>query len=302
MATMLQLIQQSTGELGLVIPTYVAGNNTQDTIQQFSLLNAAGYELQRQYDWQAMNVEYRTTTQFVTTTGTTTDGSTTLTDIVDTTGLDATYSIIGTGINQDTYVLTLDAPGPTGQVTMTQAANATGSTTLNFCKTKYTYPAGYDRTIDKTQWVKSSHWEMLGPQTAQQWQWLKSGFISTGPRMRFRPVGGYLQIWPPTASAQYIGFEYISNFWVTDVAGQPKASFTADTDTSIFPDRLLVMGLKLKYFEIKGFDTTTLRRDYTMQLDIAKANDSGSLTLSLNPSISQTLIGWGQIPDSGYGV
>jgi len=32
---MLQLIQQATGEMGLSVPVSVAGNQTQDVVQQF---------------------------------------------------------------------------------------------------------------------------------------------------------------------------------------------------------------------------------------------------------------------------
>ena len=76
---------------------------------------------------------------------------------------------------------------------------------------------------------------------------------------------------------------------------------TVDTDTCVFPDRLMVLGLKLKYFEIKGFDTEAFLRDYTAQLNIAKAADAGAATLSFSPRISTILIGWEQIPDAGYG-
>lgn len=295
---MLQLVQQACGELGLPIPATVAGNAAQSTIQLLANLNAVGNDLMRQYEWQAIDKEYRFTTQYVTTTGTTTNASAIVTAIPSTTGLDATYMAIGTGINTDVYVLTVDS---STQVTLSQPSTATGSgVALSFCKTKYAFPSDYDRPVDRTQWDKSKHWEMLGPETAQQWQWLKSGFIATGPRIRFRPLGGYFQTWPPIATPEYLGFEYISNQWA--YAGTTgKSAFTIDSDTCIFPDRLMVTGLKLKFWQIKGFDTTALAYDYTMQLDVAKANDSGSQTLSFAPSPTDQLISWGNIPDSGYG-
>lgn len=295
---MLQLIQQATGELGLSVPTYVAGNNTQDVVQQLALINAVGYELQRQYEWQKALVEYRFTTQYLTTTGTTASGSPIVTALGSTTGLDATYSVIGTGIPQDAYVLTND--GAT-QVTLTQNATASGTVTLNFCKTKYSMPADYDRPVDRTQWDKSKHWEMLGPDSPQQWQWLKSGYIATGPRMRFRPLGGYFQTWPPVATAEYIGMEYVSKNWATAVAGTGKTSFTVDTDTCIFDDRLMVLGLKKKYLEAKGFDAQIVRMDYNTALTIAKATDAGASTLSFAPRLSSNLVGIQNAPDSGYG-
>ena len=165
-------------------------------------------------------------------------------------------------------------------------------------------PSGFDRLIDRTDWDKSKHWEMLGPETPQQWQWLKSGYISTGPRIRFRPMGNYFQVWPPLGSNEYLGFEYISKYWVLasgDVA-PTKSSFTVDTDTSIYPDALMQALLRLKYFEIKGFDTTAVLQEYVSQRDLFKANDTGSPVLSYAPRISNILIGWNNIPDAGYGA
>jgi hypothetical protein len=298
MATMLQLVQQATGEMGLPVPTYVAGNTAQDAIQQLALLNAVGYEVMRKWDWEALCTEYRFTTQFTTTTGTLTSGSAVVTGIPSTTGLDGTYMVLGTGINTDVYVQSVDSPT---QVTLNQLATASGVQTLNFCKTKYANPADFDRQIDRTQWDKTKHWEMLGPESAQQWQWLKSGFIATGPRLRFRRLGGTFQIWPPIASAEYLGMEYVSSNWAASATGTGKPSFTVDTDTCIFPDRLMVLGLKLKYFAVKGFDTTDLRQDYSDELSIAMANDMGSETLSFAPQLSQMLIGVANLPDTGYG-
>lgn len=295
---MLQLVQQASAELGLAVPSSVAGNQTQDVVQMLALLNAVGYELARQYPWQALNTEYRFSTQYSTQTGTTTNGSAVVTGLTDTSSLDTTYMVTGTGINQDTYVLTVDSAT---QVTLSQAATVSGSASLTFSKVKYAMPAGFDRITDRTQWDKSKHWEMLGPETPQQWQWLKSGYISTGPRMRWRQMGGYFQVWPPMSTNEYLGFEYVSSYWAQDASGTRVPSLTLDTDTAIFPDRLMVLGLKLKYFETKGFETTALFRDYNMQLEIAKSADGGAPNLSMAPRMSTALIGWVNLPDSGYG-
>jgi len=64
----------------------------------------------------------------------------------------------------------------------------------------------------------------------------------------------------------------------------------------------MVLCLKLKYWEVKGFDTTAYYRDYMAQLDIAKANDAGAVTLSMNPRVPEVLLGWNNIPSSGYGT
>jgi hypothetical protein len=297
--TLLQLVQAACGEMGLTVPTSVVGNAAQDPMQILALMNAVGSELQREYDWQALSKEYRFTTQYLSTTGTLVANSAVVTAMGATTGLDATYMVAGTGINQDTYVLSTDS---SVQVTLSQVASTAGTgVALTFGKTKYAMPSDYDRQIDNTHYDKSKRWQMLGPETAQQWEFLKSSYISTGPRLRYRIMGGYFQIWPMVATPEYLGFEYFSNGWVNPTAATPKSTFTLDADTCCFPDRLMILGVKLKYFEAKGFDTTAYYRDYNRQLDLAKSNDHGSPTLSMSPRMSEVLIGVDQIPDSGYG-
>lgn len=301
-ATMLALVQQTAGEIGTIAtPSYVAGNTAADAVQLLALLNAVGYELSRKLAWQQLITEYRFTTSYLTTTGTLSSGSAVITAIPTTAALSAgTWMVTGTNIPTDTYISTVDSGT---QITMTQAATASATAqSITFSKTKYSFPADYDRSVNQTQWDKTQHWQMLGPMTAQQWQFLKSGYISTGPRVSYRQLGGYFQIWPPMSSNEYLGFEYVSTYWAATTAGVAKGSFTIDTDTCIFPDRLMVLGLKLKYLEIKNMDTTAVYRDYMEQLDIAKAANAGSDVLMFAPRTASILITQNNLPDSNFGL
>ena len=296
---LLQLVQQVTAELNLAVPTYVAGNPSQDVQQILALMNRAGYDLVKEYDWQALEVEYRFYTTAVTTTCDTTNGTYILGNIPSTVGLDSTYSIVGTNVPQDTYV---DQVIDAHTITTTQLSSATSyGGSVTFSKTIYDLPPDYETITDNTHWDKTKHWQMLGPVDAQQWQWLKSGYISTGPRVRWRILGNEFQIWPPYNTQEYLGFEYRSRGFVKDATGQVKNSFTADTDTTVLDDTIIVLATKLKYFQIKSFDTTALSQDYQRYLSVAKANDKGSATLSFAPQPSAVLIGWANIPDTSYG-
>ena len=296
---LLQLVQQVTAELNLAVPTYVAGNPSQDVQQILALMNRAGYDLVKEYDWQALEVEYRFYTTAVTTTCDTTNGTYILGNIPSTVGLDSTYSIVGTNVPQDTYV---DQVIDAHTITTTQLSSATSyGGSVTFSKTIYDLPTDYETITDNTHWDKTKHWQMLGPVDAQQWQWLKSGYISTGPRVRWRILGNEFQIWPPYNTQEYLGFEYRSRGFVRDAAGNVKNSFTADTDTTVLDDDVIALATKLKYFQIKSFDTTALNQDYIRYLNVAKANDKGSATLSFAPQPSAVLIGWANIPDTGYG-
>jgi hypothetical protein len=277
----------------------VIGNTSQDVQQILALMNRAGYDLVKEHDWQALELEYRFYTNAITTTCNTTNGSYLLNNIPSTTGLDSNYSIVGTSIPQDTYVDTVINSTSLNSSQLASATSVGGSVT--FSRTIYPLPPDYETITDNTHWDKTKHWQMLGPVDAQQWQWLKSGYISTGPRVRWRILGNKFQIWPPYNTQEYLGFEYRSKGFVRSATDEVKNSFTADSDTTVFDDRLLVLYTKLKYFQVKNFDTTALYQDYMRYLSVVKANDKGSATLSFAPQPSAVLIGWANIPDTGYG-
>jgi hypothetical protein len=296
--TMLQLVQQVTAELNLAVPTYVQGNTNQDVQQILALMNRAGFDLVKEHDWQALELEYRFYTTAITTTCDTINNTYDLLNVGNVTGLNNNYSVVGTNVPQDTYVESV--AGSTVTVSQLASASSIGGT-VTFSQTKYDLPPDFETITDNTHWDKTKHWQMLGPEDAQQWQWLKSGYISTGPRIRWRILGNQFQIWPPYNTQEYLGFEYRSKGWARSATNQVKNSFTADTDTTVLDDTVLVLLTKLKYFQIKSFDTTSLMQDYMRYLNVAKANDKGSATLSFAPYPSKVLIGYANIPDTGYG-
>jgi len=299
--TMLQLVQQTAAELNLSVPSFVIGNPSQDVQQILALMNGSGYDLIKEYDWQALQVQYRFYTQSITANATTVNGSYNLTFEAgtDLSAVDSQWQLTGYNIPQDTYVVS--ANNTTKVVVMSQMATGNGIQSVVCAQTAYDLPADFETITNRTQWDKSKHWEMLGPEDAQQWQWLKSGYISTGPRVRWRILDNQFQIWPVMNTNEYLGWEYRSKGWARSVNGAIKNSFTADDDTTVLDDRVMVLSAKLKYFQIKSFDTTSLTQDYQRYLSIAKSNDKGAANLSFAPYPSKVLIGYANIPDTGYG-
>ena len=299
--TMLTMVQQTAAELNLAVPSFVIGNTSQDVTQILALMNGAGYDLLKEYEWQSLQVQYRFYTQAITCNATTVNGSTTLTVDAgtDISGVTSQWAITGYNINQDTNVVS--ANNSTKQIVMSQQASGSGIVSVVLAQIAYTLPSDYEAITDRTHWDKSKHWEMLGPEDAQQWQWLKSGYISTGPRVRWRILDQQFQIWPVMNTQEYLGFEYRSNAWAKSASGTPQQQFLADSDTALFDSRIMVLATKLKYFQVKSFDTTALMQDYQRYLSIAKANDKGAPNLSFAPYPSKVLIGYANIPDTGYG-
>jgi hypothetical protein len=297
---MLQLVNQVQNELNLAVSTSVAGNPNTDVQQILALMNGAGYDLVKEHDWQALQVQYRFYTQAINCNATTVNGSLNIAVEagVDISAVTSQWQITGNNINQDTNVVSVSGQN----IVMSQQASGTGTGAIVLAQTAYSLPPDFERITNRTQWDKTKRWEALGPEDAQQWQWLKSGYIATGPRIRWRILDNQFQVWPPMNTQEYLGWEYKSKGWARNAAGQVINSFTMDTDTTVFDDRILVLYTKLKYFQIKSFDTTALQQDYQRYLSVAKAQDKGAPNLSFAPYPAKVLIGYANIPDTGYGT
>lgn len=298
MATLLQNVQDVCLEIGLPSPNGVAGSTDPQVLQLQALLNRVGDTLATERDWQVLASEYRWETVYYTYTGDVTANSTTITNLSSVVGLSTDFMCSGTGIQQDSFITSVGST--TAEMTIPSTQTATGIT-ITFGQAKYAMPSDFARMTDKTQYNKSNRWSIIGPKDAQEWQWLKASYVTTGPRMRFRMMGDKFTLWPMPSATLVLGFEYVSNAWVVSSTGTLKTKATVDTDTFRFPDRLLVLGTKLKFFEIKGFDSTAVMQDYVRELDKWKASESGADTLSLAPKYPNLLLTQNNIPDTGYG-
>ena len=303
-ATLLALCQQSSREMGINAPSTIISNTAQYAISLLNLINGVGQQLVTEHPWQGIDIEYRFTTVYYQYTATTVSGSVNISALSSTTGLTSTptyFAVTGTGIPADTYLVSVSAGPATG--VLSRAATASGTVTLTFAQIRYAFPSDFDRLVDDTDWDKSTNWPIYGPETAQQWQYLKSGLVSTSPLYRFRQFGSLFQVWPNLNTNDYIGFEYISNYWVAATgAALSKNAFSVDTDTCIFPDRLMICGLKYRFAQSQGMERAKdYAMEWTRQLNIAKSADAGSQKLSMAPRMGRTLIGFDNVPDSNYG-
>lgn len=296
MANLLSNVQDVCMELGLPAPNSVVGSSDFQITQLQALVNRVGDTLSTERDWQVLAAEHRFQTVFYTVTGNVTAGSTTVTNLSSVTGLTTDFMCSGTGIQQDSSVVSV---GVNSAVLSMPATKTATSVTLTFGQVDYAMPSDFARMVDKTQYNKSTSWSIIGPKDAQEWQALKINSI--GSDIRFRLMGNKFVIYPMPTTVLTLGFEYVSNAWVQALDGSLKSKMTLDTDSSRFPDRLIVLGTKLKFFEVKGFDTTALLQDYVRELDKWKASESGSDTLSLAPRRFDSLLSLNNLPETGFG-
>lgn len=139
---------------------------------------------------------------------------------------------------------------------------------------------GFRYIKNQTIWDRTSNLPVAGPMSAQSWQAMKA-LAATSPRYRFRIRGGKLIVNPEPTAGQSWYFEYVSQNWILNGATY-KQYFTADADTILLPETLVLMGLRWRWLREKGFDYAELFRTYEMQLKDALGHDGGKPVLSMD--------------------
>jgi hypothetical protein len=294
---LLQLIQQVCDELAINRPTVIVGTNDPQTRQISALLYRLGNDLVRQFEWQRLNKEYILQTVAYTRTGTVTEGSSAITGISSTTGLSTQFGVSGLGIAPFAQITSVDN---SNQVTLNMPATQSGTVDLQFSQVQYNLPHDYIKEIPQTEWDRTNRWPLMGPQSAQDWQSFKSGIVYAGPRERFRIVGNTYAINPPPPNGLVFGFEYISGAWVNSPSGVAQTAFQSDSDTFVFPDSLLVTGLKVQWKQSKGLDSSFDLAEFRALLENCKAQDKSFPKLSLSPMGQTVLMTTMNIPDGNW--
>jgi hypothetical protein len=299
--TLLELVDQVSGELGLSQPPLVVGSTNNQTIQLLSLCQRLGKDLVRDFEWQRLVQAYIWQTEVaVSTTGTITSGSSVITAIPSTASLQVGNVITGTGQTPYAEILTIDSGT---QVTLNApVTTSTASVSMTFAKQDYDLPDGYDRMISDTNWDRTDHWRNLGTKSSQDWQFLQGGIISIGPRERYRIYNNKFRIFQALTTVYNFSFEYVSNYWVCASGSDQgsKNAFTLDTDTSIFPDDLMMAGLKFYFLKAKKLDYGIELGEFTRALSYCKAQDVPVSAMSLAPVGMNQLVGPWSVQDGNW--
>jgi hypothetical protein len=290
----------------------VAGATDTQTVQMFALINAVGADLMTKWQWTALQrLAIINVPAALVGTGDTTAGyAQVLTYGIDLTPLetDATsYIVSATSLQTSTRAVSVAYNAPNGLIDIDMEATATttgGPVTVS--RDTFPVPADFVTFINDTQWDRGNHWKLQGPASPQEDEWLRSGIVSTGPRRWFRQVGRGLdvfRIWPPPAPGDEPGplsYEYLSTYWAQTAAEVPIAQFTTDSDTCIFQDRLMIEGLKWRFFAAKGFDYSVQFSLWERQTQVAIARDGGRPVLNMTRRRYPILLSPANVQDGNF--
>jgi hypothetical protein len=306
--TLLNIINAAQQELGLPQASTVIGNTDTTTVQLLGFAQSELEELGKKHDWTALTFEYNLNINPpLETTGDTTEGSAVVTNIPDTSTLSGIYfAAIGDNIPNGARIATVDSAT---QVTLTMLATGT-QTGVDFIFAQDTYPepSDFDHFINQTWWDRTNRWSLLGPLSPQIDQWHLSGIVAVGPRRYFRQIGPFpnnYRIWPPPteiASELQLVFEYQTQNRVRLAGSTTSFGFpwTNDTDIPLLDDRAIIMGIKWRFWEQKGFNWLSKRKEYDDYVERLISRDGAAPTLSLSAQPQSILISPANVQDGFF--
>jgi len=298
MTTALELINAVQDELGLARSTSISSLADRTATQMLALMNRTGSAISTETDYQFLAAESRFQTVVYQYTGDTTAGSTTITNLSSVAGLTTDFMAVGTGIQTDSFITSVGV----NSAVLSIPASVTGTgVTLTFGQAKYPVPADYARLENDTIFNKSNRWAVLGPKSPQEWQWIKSSYVTAGPMMRFRIMGNALTLWPMPSTVLTIGYEYVSKNWALSAGGVGQPSLLLNTDTSLLPDNLLILGCKYRFLDAKELSSSAAFEEFNRELIKFKGQNAGADKLNLAPRAADRLLTTSNSPDSGFG-
>lgn len=322
--SLLTMVQQAMGEIGLGMPGIVVGNGDSRVVQAQALANRSAIELRDATDaadyWQALRQQFLFNMQGLGPfTGTFTPGSNIITGISNPgalAGVGAGWQISSRYVVNDTMV---QAVFGGNEVLMSEPANLTATqgaqtdTALAFGQEAYPGPADLNYFIPQTGWDRNFRWQLLGPVDAQEWQVLKSGISPVGPRLRYRLMGNqiylnpapYVPVGQASPIADLIVMEYASLNWAGPQGATvpSQATLALDGDVCLaFPEDLIVMALKWRLLKAIG---NAYAQEYDEYED-AKNRRTGRETMARNLPLNARasgirLLSSQNVPDTGFG-
>jgi hypothetical protein len=149
--------------------------------------------------------------------------------------------------------------------------------------TAYALPTDLRYIVADTMQAQDLERFLVFPTTTSEWYYLKSRTTSSGIRFKARIVNGQIEFEEPQTGMVVI-YEYLTKNIISSsgAASPDKELFTADTDTFLLDDDLLILDVKWRYKRETGVEGWQLdQRDYELYKDTHVAKEAGSGSLNM---------------------
>lgn len=169
----------------------------------------------------------------------------------------------------------------------------------------YPKPTDFRAFANMSQWDRTNRWRLTGPIPSLVYQWLQSGISVAASNNRYFMVrGATISIYPtPTTTGDDIRFDYYSNAWVQKQVDSLNATaWTADLDTALLDEDLMIMDLKWRFLQSKGVPYEPEYREFEALKDAAQADSGGRGVIDMGGGAGlRTGVGGGNLPETGVG-
>lgn len=161
-------------------------------------------------------------------------------------------------------------------------------------------PVDFDRMVNDSIFNRTSKRKVWGPITPQEWQDLQAHSLSAvDPLYRLR--GGTILMYPAPSSGDTVAYEYISTYKARSSTGTQQENWQNDADTTVFPERIVTLGVVWRYKKAKGYSFTADLEEYERRVIDAIAADGSKPIISTDapmfrrrpaaPIVPDTLVG-----------
>lgn len=135
--------------------------------------------------------------------------------------------------------------------------------------------ADYLSLIQASMWDETLRRPIFGPVGDASWEMLKA-FTNTGPLFQYRIAANHLLINPTMTAGHTIGLIYMSSYGILN-GTTAIPSFTADTNTFLFPDSVVYKSLTWRWKKVKGEPWEDDYADYLDSVARNKVKDTAAV-------------------------
>ena len=169
----------------------------------------------------------------------------------------------------------------------------------------FALPDDFYEFNDQTQWNSTNQWPAIGPISPQMWQTLL--VRTTLPTLSFywQVRGSRLYILSPPTDAQTLTLMYKAVGWGQDQDNSDlyKNRAVKNGDIILLDSYMTTLLARVKWLEMKGFDSSAAMRDFQVAFENRKGNERGAPVLTMVRTFGFPYINAiANTPDTGYGV
>ncbi|MCG8435495.1 MAG: hypothetical protein MJA83_15850 [Gammaproteobacteria bacterium] len=168
----------------------------------------------------------------------------------------------------------------------------------------YALPSDFARFNGEAQWNRTNKDRVFGPTSPEDWQAIKSGFVTStiDDRFRVKVDSGTRKFFiDPTPSAvETIAYEYISNNWCQSSGETGQDDWAADADTGRIDEELLELETLWRFKLAMGLDPSVEAANAKRIIEMEFARDGGLKTVRMDKSNKLRLVA--NIPETNVGI